>query len=114
MNISILLPYKENFVSNKAGAVSLFVNDITKNSSKFLENAKKRNNNLDLGIKKISLRFHQDFIVNYTYDLIKYKKKNKFIWGAVPRSGKTFMIGGLIEKYEPENVIIFLISKIKK
>lgn len=32
MNISILLPYKENFVSNKAGAVSLFVNDITKNS----------------------------------------------------------------------------------
>ena len=27
MNISILLPYKENFVSNKAGAVSLFVND---------------------------------------------------------------------------------------
>ena len=32
MNISILLPYKENFVSNNAGAVSLFVNDITKNS----------------------------------------------------------------------------------
>ena len=32
MKISILLPYKENFVSNNAGAVSLFVNDITKNS----------------------------------------------------------------------------------
>ena len=32
MNISILLPYKENFVSNNAGAVSLFVNDITKKS----------------------------------------------------------------------------------
>ena len=32
MNISILLPYKENFVSNHAGAVSLFVNDITKES----------------------------------------------------------------------------------
>ena len=32
MNISILLPYKENFVSNKAGAVSLFVNDITNES----------------------------------------------------------------------------------
>ena len=32
MNISILLPYKENFVCDKAGAVSLFVNDITKNS----------------------------------------------------------------------------------
>jgi len=32
MNISILLPYKENFSPNYAGAVSLFVNDITKNS----------------------------------------------------------------------------------
>ena len=30
MNISILLPYKENFAPNHAGAVSLFVNDITK------------------------------------------------------------------------------------
>ncbi len=32
MKISILLPYKENYVANNAGAVSLFVNDITKNS----------------------------------------------------------------------------------
>jgi glycosyltransferase involved in cell wall biosynthesis len=32
MKISILLPYKENFTINNAGAVSLFVNDITKNS----------------------------------------------------------------------------------
>ena len=32
MKISILLPYKENFTSNYAGAVSLFVNDITKKS----------------------------------------------------------------------------------
>ena len=32
MKISILLPYKENFVSNHAGAVSLFVNDITDRS----------------------------------------------------------------------------------
>ena len=30
MKISILLPYKENFSPNYAGAVSLFVNDITK------------------------------------------------------------------------------------
>ena len=29
MKISILLPYKENFAPNYAGAVSLFVNDIT-------------------------------------------------------------------------------------
>ena len=32
MKISILLPYKENFTQNYAGAVSLFVNDITENS----------------------------------------------------------------------------------
>ena len=32
MKISILLPYKENFSANYAGAVSLFVNDTIKNS----------------------------------------------------------------------------------
>ena len=32
MKISILLPYKENFTPNYAGAVSLFVNDTTKES----------------------------------------------------------------------------------
>ena len=32
MKIAILLPYKENFAPNYAGAVSLFVNDITKES----------------------------------------------------------------------------------
>jgi len=32
MKISILLPYKENFTNNNAGAVSLFVNDITRYS----------------------------------------------------------------------------------
>ena len=32
MKVSILLPYKENFSIKKSGAVSLFVNDIVKNS----------------------------------------------------------------------------------
>jgi hypothetical protein len=32
MKIAILLPYKENFSSEYAGAVSLFVNDIVKES----------------------------------------------------------------------------------
>ena len=45
MKISILLPYKENFSSQYAGAVSLFVNDITrqsiyKNSTKIFGNTK--------------------------------------------------------------------------
>ena len=33
MNISILLPYKENFTANNAGAVSLFVSDINNKSN---------------------------------------------------------------------------------
>ena len=32
MKVSILLPYKENFSPNYAGAVSLFVNDTTNRS----------------------------------------------------------------------------------
>ena len=39
MKISILLPYKENFSINKAGAVSLYVRDIT-TQSKFKKNIK--------------------------------------------------------------------------
>ena len=35
MKISILLPYKENFSPQYAGAVSLFVKDIVKNSKYF-------------------------------------------------------------------------------
>jgi hypothetical protein len=39
MKISILLPYKENFTHSHAGAVSIFVNDIT-NVSIFKKNTK--------------------------------------------------------------------------
>ena len=39
MKISILLPYKENFSENKAGAVSLYVSDVSKNS-RFKKNIK--------------------------------------------------------------------------
>ena len=39
MKISILLPYKENFSENKAGAVSLYVRDVSK-KSKFKNNIK--------------------------------------------------------------------------
>ena len=39
MNIAILLPYKENFSKNYAGAVSIFVNDTNK-LSKFKKSIK--------------------------------------------------------------------------
>ena len=32
MKISILLPYKENYTENNAGAVSIFVNNVNKHS----------------------------------------------------------------------------------
>ena len=53
------------------------------NVTKFIEEAKQRNNELDSGINKINLRFHQQFIVNYTNDKIETSKQNKFVWGAV-------------------------------
>ena len=108
MKISILLPYKENFAPNYAGAVSLFVNDIT-NVSFFKKNtyifgntdSKKKLSknyiNLELNKKifqstsksyiKTFLDYHEDVDVdlvevhnrpNYI-NLIKHKFLNKLI-----------------------------------
>ena len=61
MKISILLPYKENFSPNYAGAVSLFVNDITKIS-------KYKNSIHIYGSttfnKKFSLKYHNLILKN--------------------------------------------------
>lgn len=43
------------------------------------------------------LRFHQELITNKTFDLIQQGNKS-FLWGCKCRSGKTYMIGGLILK----------------
>ena len=70
-------------------------------------------------------RFHQKFIIDSTEKYIqgtqdldgKTKQVSKFIWGAVPRSGKSFMIGGLISNRSkrPENkdndIVIILGAK---
>jgi len=71
-------------------------------------------------------RFHQKFIIDCTEKYIqegipdkdgKTKPVSKFIWGAVPRSGKSFMIGGLISNRfkRPENqkndIVIILGAK---
>jgi hypothetical protein len=45
--------------------------------------------------QELQLRFHQKFIIECTKKCIE-NKISKFIWGAVPRSGKSYMIGGLI------------------
>lgn len=46
---------------------------------------------------KLNLRFHQELITNKTNDLIK-KGNKSFLWGCKCRSGKTYMIGGIIIK----------------
>lgn len=70
-------------------------------------------------------RFHQKFIIDCTEKYIqgtqepdgKTKQVSKFIWGAVPRSGKSFMIGGLVSNRSkrPENqkndIVIILGAK---
>ena len=54
------------------------------------------------------LRFHQHYVVNYTCHMIDQQKISKFIWGAVPRSGKSFMVGGLIARRKPQFVFLIL------
>ena len=109
MKISILLPYKENFSPNYAGAVSLFVNDITKiskykkdiriyGSTEFKKKFSLKYHNLELPndfIKSQSKSYIQQFVVQekiknsdiieihnrptYLSYLIKEKINSKFI-----------------------------------
>jgi len=47
------------------------------------------------GKDRLKLRFHQDLIVRKTCDLIGTGNRS-FLWGCKPRSGKTYMVGGII------------------
>ena len=83
MKISILLPYKENFSLNYAGAVSLFVNDITnasiyKNSTKVFGNTVHRKylskNYINLITnKKFFLSTNKQYVENF----LNYETKRK-------------------------------------
>jgi hypothetical protein len=66
-----------------------------------------------------NLRFHQKYVVDYTNKVIKENlaeqsatgkayNPGRFIWGAVARSGKSYMIGGLVAKRNPRIVILLL------
>ena len=83
MNISILLPYKENFTPNYAGAVSLFVNDITNESiyknKTFVfgsTNSKKKlsKNYINLNLNK---KLFQSTSKRYVQSFLDYQKKMK-------------------------------------
>ncbi len=81
MKISILLPYKENFSPNFAGAVSLFVNDITKESifkktthifGNTLAQKKLSKNYINLNLDK---KIFQSTSKIYVETFLKYEKK---------------------------------------
>ena len=81
MKISILLPYKENFAPNYAGAVSLFVNDITKESvykkDTFIfgntnSKIKLSNNYINLNLDKC---FFESTSKRYVQTFLNYQKK---------------------------------------
>ena len=82
MKISILLPYKENFSINKSGAVSLFVNDVIKNSPHkkniYVYGKTDENNYLDKNY--INLNFEEKFLKSnskaYINNFLKHEKKN--------------------------------------
>ena len=61
----------------------------------------------------IQPRFHQKLFIEKTNRYITEHKRKKFIWGAVPRSGKSYMIGGMISKRKEQSndVIIVLGAK---
>lgn len=65
--------------------------------------------------QQLQLKFHQNLIVSLTesfYNNAKLRRRN-FIWGAVPRSGKSYMIGGLIDRRSDtgNNILLVLGAK---
>ena len=81
MKISILLPYKENFSPNYAGAVSLFVNDITNKSiykdktfifGNMLYKRPLSKHYINLELKK---KFYQSASKEYVQSFLNHEKK---------------------------------------
>lgn len=79
MKISILLPYKENYTFGQAGAVSLFVNDITKHSSyqKKIKIFGNTNYNNFLSKNYINLSFDKKIFLSSNKQYVKNFLKNK-------------------------------------
>ena len=63
-------------------------------------------------MSELKPRFHQSLITHSTMRYNEGEQKiKKFIWGAVPRSGKTYMIGDLIIKRNTNDIVIILGAK---
>ncbi|ARF12650.1 superfamily II DNA or RNA helicase [Klosneuvirus KNV1] len=78
-------------------------NDLEKYYKEFKNSVKKHTideyDNIYMPPKdRLILRFHQELITEKTLSLIEEGNK-QFLWGCKPRSGKTYMAGGLIVKF---------------
>lgn len=77
-------------------------NDLNKYFLRFkfdiIKNKKNNWNELYLNKREnLKLRFHQELIIQKTNNLI-LKGNKSFLWGCKCRSGKTYMVGGIINK----------------
>ena len=99
MKISVLLPYKENFSSNYAGAVSLFVNDTIKNSRHY-------KNSYVFGNMPYKKAFLKNYInIELNKSLIQSNSKNyvsKFL------EKEKFINSNIIEIHNRPNYIQYL------
>ena len=102
MNISILLPYKENFVSNNAGAVSLFVNDITNNSV--------HQKNTKIFGNTVYKKFLSNNYINLTFDKnIFFSSNNQYVNSFI--NYKETLNSDLIEVHNRPNYINIIKKK---
>ena len=82
MKISVLLPYKENFSENYAGAVSIFVKDTIQNSQFFKTSYIFGNMSYEKPLLKnyINVDLNKSFIQsnskNYVHKFLEIEKKN--------------------------------------
>ena len=71
--------------------------------------SKKGTKNKEKG--ELSPRFHQIFFTQATMRYYKEENYKKFIWGAVPRSGKSYMIGNMIStRRNTKNDIVIILG----
>ena len=67
-----------------------------------------------LGLEKpmkpiLQLRLHQHLAVMKISEAIRFKSKNnRYLVGIVPRGGKTYIAGGIIDKLQPRRAVVLL------
>ena len=107
---TIYYPALYNWLHHNFPTLELIKNATEKDWNKLFQNVKTVINIKD------NLRFHQKYIVEYTNYLVEKELQQeekpynpgRYIWGAVARSGKSYMVGGLVAKRKPSVVFLIL------